>query len=84
MASTVTQVGRKRRADLRQILSASKKLDAAQETLEREIRRMISRKRMLPELSDYQRLYTMLQATDDALGSMVSVVASLGATWAVL
>jgi len=60
---------------------ASRRLDASQESLEREIKRLLTRKRSVPELADAERLVTMAQAVDTALGSMTSVIQSVSQSW---
>lgn len=84
MASQLSGIARKRKQDLRQLKVYSRKLDAAQENLEREINRLINRKRSIPELSDYTRLGEMANAVDMATTSFVQALASMGTTWTFL
>lgn len=84
MASQLTALARRRKSDLRQLKVYSRKLDAAQEKLEREVVRLINRKRSLPEMSDYQRLVTMCDAVDVSLASLVNALASMGISWTTL
>lgn len=60
---------------------ASRRLDAAQETLEREVKRLLTRKRSVPELADAERLATLAQAVDTALGGMTAVISSVSQSW---
>lgn len=79
--ATLQSVARERKAQLRQLLIASRKLDAAQESLEREIKRIVARKRSVPELTDATRLAGMAQQVEGALGNMVSVISSVSNSW---
>lgn len=60
---------------------SSRKLDAAQERLEREVKRLLTRKRGVPELADAERLTQMAQAVNSALDSMVEVIRSVAQVW---
>jgi len=84
MASQLSAVTRKRKADLKQLKVYSRKLDAAQEALEREITRLYNRKRSIPELSDYQRLSSLADSVDTATSNFMSALSSMGITWAVI
>lgn len=79
--ATLQSIARDRKAQLRQLMVASRRLDAAQETLEREIKRLLTRKKTVPELADAERLATMAQAVDTALSSMASVISSVSQSW---
>lgn len=84
MASQLTGIARKRKADLRQLKVLSRRLDAAQEALEREIQRLINRKRSVPELSDYQRLTDLTASVDVALATLADAIYSMGVTWSIM
>lgn len=58
-------------------------MDAKQEALEREVKRLITRKKAIPELADAERLATMAQAVESALGNMASVIASVASSWGI-
>jgi len=60
---------------------ASRKLDAVQESLEREVKRLLTRKRAVPELADAERLAVMAQQVNGALSSMVSVIQNVSHSW---
>lgn len=79
--ATLAAVARERKQQLRLLMTASKKLDAAQESLEREIKRMITRKKSVPELADAQRLAKMTQEVQGALSGMVSVISTVSQSW---
>lgn len=79
--ATLASVARDRKAQLRQLMAASRTLDAKQEALEREVKRLLTRKRSVPELADAERLVTMAQAVESALGNMASVISSVASSW---
>jgi len=79
--ATLAAVARERKAQLRQLMIQSRKLDAAQESLEREVKRLVTRKRAVPELADAERLGTMAQQVEGALGGMVQVIGSVAQSW---
>jgi hypothetical protein len=60
---------------------ASRKLDATQEALEREVKRLITRKKSVPELADAERLASMAGGVESALGNMISVISSVAQSW---
>lgn len=79
--ATLASVARDRKAQLRQLMVASRTLDAKQEALEREVKRILTRKKAVPELADAERLATMAQATESALANMASVISSVASSW---
>lgn len=79
--ATLASVARDRKQQLKQLLVASRRLDAAQEKLEREIKRIVVRKKGVPELADAERIATMAQAVNAALDGMVSVIQSVAQSW---
>jgi len=79
--ATLATVARERKKQLKLLMLASRKLDAHQESLEREIKRLISRKKSVPELADATRLATQVQQVDAALQNMASVVSSVAQSW---
>ena len=79
--ATLASVARDRKAQLRQLMVSSRRLDAMQESLEREIKRLLTRKRSVPELQDAERLATMAQAVESSLGNMAAVIASVSQSW---
>lgn len=80
---TLAEIGRERKAQLRQLKLVSRRLDAAQESLEREVNRLINRKRSVPELADAERLASMLMAVEAQLDAMAGVIASVAQTWGI-
>lgn len=79
--ASLAEIARQRRADLKLILKASRKVDAVQETLEREVKRLVSRKTSIPEQADSARLLEMTKAVDDELADFVSLVSSMSQKW---
>lgn len=79
--ATLQSVARQRKADLRQILKESRKVDAAQERLEREVKRLATRKNAVPEMADAERLLQMTMDVDNQLASFAKVVTSLSQAW---
>ena len=81
MASQLSALGRRRKADLKQLKILSRRLDAAQEKLEREINRIQNRKKAIPELSDFQRLTTLTDSVDQAATAFANSLYSMGVSW---
>ena len=79
---TISELARTRRSQLRALSAASQTLDSAQEALEREIKRLLTRKRAVPESSDAIRLTKLAQGTEQALGNMISVINNVATSWA--
>lgn len=79
--ATLASVARERKRDLRTLMVASRKLDASQELLEREVKRLLVRKRAVPEITDAERLAGMAQNVNAALSNMVSVIESVANSW---
>lgn len=82
--ATLQEVVRERRGQLKALLLASRKLDAAQEMLERECKRLVNRKQSVPEVSDAARLISMATKVNQELGNMVQLLTSLSKSWAAL
>lgn len=79
--ATLAAVARERKAQLRQLMVASRKLDATQESLEREVKRLLARKKAVPELADAERLAVMAQNVNSSLSAMISVIANVAQSW---
>ena len=60
---------------------ASRRLDATQESLEREVKRLLTRKKSVPELADAERLANLAQRVEAALGNMAAVISSVAQSW---
>jgi len=74
--ATLAAVARERKNALRSLLESSRKLDAKQEILEREVIRLKNRKRAIPEVSDMARLVTMADGVAEALRNLVAAIAA--------
>jgi len=72
--ATLAQVVRERKNALRVLIERSRKLDAKQEVLEREIIRLKNRKRSVPEVADMARLVSMADGVAQALGELVTAI----------
>lgn len=79
--ATLAAVARDRKAQLRQLMVASRKLDANQEALEREVKRLLTRKKAVPELADAERLAVMAQNVNASLSAMISVIENVAQSW---
>lgn len=82
--STVAGIAKTRRQDLGRLNLASRKLDATQEALEREVNRLRNRKNAVPEARDALRLIELAQATETAMQDMLRVCNDLSTSWATL
>lgn len=56
-------------------------MDAAQERLEREVKRLSTRKNAVPEMADAERLLQMAIEVDNQVASFAKVVTSLSQAW---
>lgn len=72
--ATVAQVARDRKNVLKALLQKSKMLDARQEALEREVKRLVARKKAVPEVVDMERLIGLADASAAALDTMVQAI----------
>lgn len=79
--ATLAAVARERKVQLRQLSVASRNLDAKQEALEREVKRLQTRKRSVPELADAERLVSMAQAVAGALDNMAATINAMAQSW---
>lgn len=79
--ATLASVARERKSDLWTLMVASRKLDAEQEKLEREVKRLLTRKKAVPEVADAERLAGLAQGVNAALGNMVSVIEAVSQSW---
>lgn len=79
--ATIASVARERKQQLKLVQAASRKLDARQETFEREVRRLLTRKRSVPELADAERLAGMALAVEGELANVAMVIANVALSW---
>jgi len=79
--ATLKEIARARKSDFRLLLKASRSLDAAQEKVEREIKRLVNRKNSVPEAADAERIAQLIDATSDELGSISNLMTKIAQTW---
>lgn len=79
--ATLAEVSRQRKTQLRQLLTASRKLDARQESLEREIKRLVNRKKSVPELADAERLIGIAVQVEAEIQNIAGIFSSLAQSW---
>jgi len=79
--ATLAEIARQRKGDLRSLMLASRKLDAAQELVEREAKRLLTRKRAVPEAEDAERLLRMLADVAKALANIIAILEALSRSW---
>lgn len=79
--ATLAAVARERKNDLKTLIYVSRKLDAAQEKLERECIRLRNRKKAIPELADAERLVVMINEIDTTLNAMMETVDRFAYSW---
>lgn len=79
--ATLASIGRERKLQLKQLQVASRRLDAKQEILEREVKRLLNRKRAIPEVADAERLAGMALAVEGELVLMAGVIAAVALSW---
>jgi hypothetical protein len=82
--ATIAEVARGRRADLRALLKVSRTLDAEQEKVEREVKRLANRKKSVPEVADADRILGLLDNVATAVSNMAEVMQRIAKTWAIL
>lgn len=75
--ATLQEVARNRKEGLKRLQKASLTLDAQQEKVEREVKRLLSRKRSIPEAADMTRVLTLISGTGQALDNMTAVANDL-------
>jgi len=82
--ATLAEIGRARRGDLRKLLKASRTLDAAQESLEREVKRLTTRKNKVPETDDAMRITGLVDEVQSALNAMAQTIGAIASNWTTL
>lgn len=81
MAATIAAIARERKQQLRHLMIASRKLDAAQESLEREVKRLVNRKKAVPEIADAERLSGLAIQVSSSLDNMAGVIKTMAQSW---
>lgn len=79
--ATLATVARQRRADLRVLLKESRKVDAVQERLEREVKRLSTRKTAVPESTDAERVLGLAMDLDNQVAAFTKALTSLTTAW---
>lgn len=75
--ATLAVIARERKEGLKRLQKASLNLDAAQEKVEREVKRLLVRKRAIPESEDMVRVLSLISGTSNALDNMATVAQDL-------
>ena len=81
---TISAEAAKRKQSLKNLMKLSRKLDAKQEALEREIKRLLNRKRAIPELSDIDRLGNMAAEVAAANNDLTEGFLQESSNWALI
>jgi len=79
--ATLAEIGRARRGDFRRLLQASRALDASQEKVEREIKRLVARKKAVPETEDARRIITLLGGVTTSITAMNNLMSQIVKNW---
>lgn len=79
--ATLSEISRQRKSDLKTISKWSRSLDAAQEKVEREVKRVMNRKRSVPEQKDAMRILELMAAVSATMSQMASVISDIANTW---
>lgn len=75
--ATLASVARDRKNALKSLQKASLKLDATQETVEREIKRLLTRKRSVPEAADMERVISQIGQVSQSLNDLLRLAQEL-------
>jgi hypothetical protein len=81
--ATLAEVSRQRKEGLKRLKRASLALDASQEKVEREVNRLLSRKRSVPEQADMSRVLALIQGTATALDGIGQIAQDLFTSYGV-
>lgn len=73
--ASFAEVSRTRKAGLKRLQKASLELDAAQEKVEREVKRLLVRKNSIPEAADMTRVLSLIGGVSGALDN-ISMIAN--------
>lgn len=75
--ATLAVIARERKEGLKRLQKASLSLDASQEKVEREVKRLLVRKRAIPESEDMVRVLSLISGTSNALDNVATVAQDL-------
>lgn len=79
--ATLSEIARSRRSDLKAISRWSRALDTAQEKVEREVKRIINRKKAVPEVADASRIINLISDLQATLNSMEDLMLDISTSW---
>ena len=82
--ASLAEIARARRNDFRLLLRSSRNLDAKQEALEREVKRLVNRKDAVPEAADAARIVNLIGGTSQALTEMSSLMTQIAENWSTI
>jgi len=72
--ASINTVSRQRKLVLRAVLSKARLLDEKVQKAQATLRRLLSRKRLVPEASEYQTVIETVQAADAAMNEVVATL----------
>ena len=75
--ATIAEVARSRKEGLKRLQKASLALDAQQEKVEREVKRLLSRKKFVPEAADMTRVLGLIAQVSASLDAITGVAQDL-------
>lgn len=75
--ATLSEIARQRKEGLKRLQKASLVLDAQQEKVEREVKRLLNRKKSIPESADMTRVLGLIQSVTSSLDSIATVANDL-------
>lgn len=78
---TMLQMASARRKSLRILLQLSRRVNTAQEALDREIKRIINRKQAVPELKDMERIVDLCATVEAKTGDVSEGALSIARDW---
>lgn len=77
----LSDVVKRRKADLKALQSQMREVDSAQERLERRIKQMTARKKKVPEADDALELIELAYKFGGALNVFDTMLKNIGVTW---
>jgi hypothetical protein len=75
--ATLAEVARTRKEGLKRLQKASLQLDAAQEKVERETKRLLTRKKAVPEAADMTRILSLISGVSASLDNIAGIAQDL-------
>jgi hypothetical protein len=71
----LNEIARKRKVVLRAVLTTARKVEDSINSTQAVIRRLLTRKRLVPEAAEYVKIVDSIQAADSAMNELATVVA---------